>query len=623
MAPFRRDSPPSPERIRLLLLVGIAVAVYINTLGHYFVYDDFEWVLENRAVRHPEKALEFFTSGQLQNRVYRPLALLSFSLDYAVAGLRPWFFHAENVLLHAAVTVLVYRLLLPAGNGTAWLAAALFAVMPVHTEVVANVTARSELLAALFGLLALLQMHRPAAAAALLLLAMLSKETAVAIPALVPLLWWRQPRRPSAARMAAGLGMLATALAVYLLLRNLAHCCVLFPSDPITYKLDNPLIFSGWLTRLRTGLMILGQNLAVCLVPYHLSADYSFPQILPVTGWLEPRFLFWSALPLLAVVAVLSIRRTHPNFAWGLGWFLVSVAPVSNILLLIGTIRAERLLYLPSVGTSLIAAEAAGILVAGRRRWRMALAALLLLALGVMSAKRNLAWLTMETIVTATAADAPQSAKAQYDLGEYHMFERDCAAAVPRFRRALELFPEFRVAALNLGTCLEWTGDLAAAEKLYRQMLERNPGDRLVAGRLMRICARRGDERCASAVLGGVLNANPDAAREARLWVMLGEALVRSGEEGEAEAAFRRAASLGGTPGGHFGLAELLARQERFHDAVREYEAAARSGANTEQLWVGWAAAQRRAGDRRGARETAARGLRSFPASQALKELAR
>ncbi len=609
------------RRLPLLALVGLALAVYANTLGHGFAYDDYWLLVDNPSVRSLNNAGHFFTTGY-QDRIYRPLTLLSFALDYALVGLEPLLYHAENLALNAVVTILVCLLLRPVAGQTAWLAAALFAVHPVHTEVVANVTSRSELLATLLGLLALWQIHRPALAACSLLLALLAKESAVAVPALALLLWWRLPEQPPLRRKAVMLGALAAAVAAYLLLHYRARGGILLPKY-VLFEVDNPLFLADWPTRVRTGLMIVGQNLALCFVPYHLSADYSFPQIPPVTAWTEPRFLLWTALPAAAVAAALAVWRTHPNFLRGLAWFLLALAPVSNLVAPIGTIRAERMLYLPSVGTCLVAAEALGLLMAVRRRWAIALAALLLATLGMAAARRNLVWRNQETLVTATVADAPRSARAHYLLAEYRAGAGNCVAALPSFRRALELSSDVWMAKFKMADCLERMGDLGAAEQHYRELFISDPTDERFARMLARLCARRNDWSCVAATLRQWMAANKEAARAPDVWITLANALLRNGQLEEAEAAYRQAISRGDQPVAHFNLAGLLVRRKRFDQAIAEYRAAERLGLNTEELYVDLATAQKLAGDAAAVRETAARGRERSPASEALKKLAR
>lgn len=609
------------RHLKLAVLAGIALVVYANTLGHDFVYDDFMWILNNPAIRDLPNAGQFFVTGLFGNVIYRPLTALSFSLDGAIAGLQPWFYHAENILLHGAVTLLVYLVLRPLGERKAWLAAAFFAVLPVHTEVVANVTSRSELLATTLGLAALLQLRRPGIAAGLLLLALLAKESAIAIPALTVLFWWRMSERPPLRRMALTLGMLAFATGAYLFLRFSTHGSIEVPQG-VLYELDNPLVLADLPTRVRTALMIVGQNLGLCLVPYHFSADYSYNQIPLVTAWSEPRFLLWTALPVALLAGAAASHRKRPDFLLGLAWFFVALAPVSNLLMPIGTIRAERLLYLPSVGACLVVAEALELLLERRRQFAVALAAVLLLALGVVTVRRNIVWRNQETLAKATVADAPNSARAHHMLANYRKRAENCAAAVPGFRRSLEILPDLWQSSVGLADCMERTGDLFGAERRYQKLFMFIPGDRTLAQILTDLCALRNDWRCVAITMRHLISYNTEAAADPGAWVALGNAMLRLGDLNLAEAAYYRSISLGGTPVGRFNLAGLLVRKGRYRQAAEQYRAAEIMGMNSRELYEDWADTQKKAGDLRGARQTAARGLARFPDSEVLMRLA-
>lgn len=461
------DRPAQRDHRAELALAALAFLTYAQTLGYGFVADDFEWILGNEMVRDPSTIWRAFSFGQLNNRVFRPLPLAWFTLDYTVAGSAAWFYHLENVLLHTLVTVLFYRLVCPFGRRAAWLAAALFAVLPVHTEVVANITSRSELLATALALLALLELRRPALAACLLAAAVLSKETAAVAPLLAPLLWLapREPRecRPDGGgtpalpatrgqRMAA-LGALLAGLSAYTFFRLRAHCCVLFPPGFRYLQLDNPLLLAEWPARVRTAVMIIGQNIGITFVPYHLSADYSYNQIPVVQSWLEPRFILWALVPLALIGLAIIAYRTDPAVSIGAGWGLLALVPVSNLIFLIGTIRGERLLYLPSAGACLLLGRVLSRLGRGRRIWPIAVTALLLLLLGARAVDRNRVWRSQEALTAASLRDAPNSARAHFQAGALRMAAGDCAGAVPYFRRALVIFPQSEVAVNALGAC--------------------------------------------------------------------------------------------------------------------------------------------------------------------------
>ena len=632
-----------------LALILIAFAVYLNTFGFQFAYDDFRFVVNNKAIHKLGNAPSFFVAP-VSEVCYRPITFLSLALDHAAAGLRPALYHVENVLLHALVTLLLYRLLLPAGAGAAWLAAALFAVTPLHSEVVANVTSRSELLAALFGLLALgvarsgarkadvlgwacANRARPIRARALLraflcgglyLLALMSKESAVGIPALALVMSWPLGRRaandagapgtpdvPPADRLrrylrALPLGPLcgmAVALGVYLLLRRHALGQVQWPQEAM---LDNPLMYSDLSTRLRTALMVLGQNLRLSFVPWPLSADYTFPETPLIVRWSDPRFLGWTALVAGAAAAALAAGRRFPNIARGMAWWLAAMLPLSNLFMTFGTIRAERMLYLASAGTCLVLAEAAVRLRApdsgapdsgaklGRLAWAAALAGLLTL-LGVQTVRRNMVWKDHGSVILATARDAPHSIRANYQLAEHLMRSGDCAAAVPYYGRVLAIYPAFGMARYNLAVCYEKLGRLDRAEPLYRELFAANPGDRGLAQAVTAACEARKDWPCVADALRRFLATSRQGPADAAAWLALGNALNRAGRVAEAESAYRRALQWRDDATTRFNLAGTLVNLGRVKEAIEEYRTAQRLGMNSKELYADWAAAERRA----------------------------
>ncbi|XP_023204227.1 transmembrane and TPR repeat-containing protein 2 [Xiphophorus maculatus] len=149
-----------------LLCGAVALVLYVNTLGADFCYDDSRAIKTNQDLLPETPWTNIFYDdfwGTLlthsgSHKSYRPLCTLSFRLNYAVGGLEPWGYHAVNVALHGAVTVLFTSLarLLLGGGPWSLLAGLLFASHPVHTEAVAGVVGRADEGAALFFLLSLL-----------------------------------------------------------------------------------------------------------------------------------------------------------------------------------------------------------------------------------------------------------------------------------------------------------------------------------------------------------------------------------------------------------------------------------------------------------------------------------
>jgi hypothetical protein len=156
------DSVASDVRISgraLALLALLALLPYLNAMADGFTLDDEPSIRNNPAVTRGIDLLGILSSPLPPlNTVYRPLTVLTYALNEAVAPANAPLFHAVNVILHTGVTVLAFwiALWLFESQRLAMIAAALFAIHPIHTEAVTSIVGRAELLVAFFGLIALL-----------------------------------------------------------------------------------------------------------------------------------------------------------------------------------------------------------------------------------------------------------------------------------------------------------------------------------------------------------------------------------------------------------------------------------------------------------------------------------
>ncbi len=146
------------ERLHVALLLAVTMLVFGNTLLNSFTLDDGVYILSNSAVTGP--SVRGLFEPDKTNHIFRPVTFATFALNWAVGGAQPFGYHLLNLLLHAAVILLLYLVLrtllepLPRAATAALAAAWLFAVHPIHTEAVASIVGRSELLAAGFLLVA-------------------------------------------------------------------------------------------------------------------------------------------------------------------------------------------------------------------------------------------------------------------------------------------------------------------------------------------------------------------------------------------------------------------------------------------------------------------------------------
>lgn len=446
-----RESPPPQHTLWVVLCVAVvALLAYANTLAAPFLYDDKFYVVQHTAIRSLGNIFRFWVlpfPNQLSVGIYRPLTATVFAVVYALAGLHPWAFHLANVLLHAAVsvTVVVFLLRLRLPWAGALFGGLLFAVHPVHTEAVAWVSGCSGLLAALFVMLATLSWlawrrtgrgRWLAAAAVAYFLGLGGKEIAVALPAALLVIdfyslfardatSWDAAPEPAFAALQARKGSrgslwgyvltpylaFVASLAVYLGLRFAAL-------GGLTYR-PALLAFTGdpRSTRILTGLAGMARYVWLLFAPFDLRIIYDHKQTsfgLPVVEGL-------AVLVGLAVV-VLWRWRKDPWTVLAIGWFASFIAVVSNLIIEIGAIFAERFLYTPSIGLSLLAAVGVGRLLAApessqlkRRLTVAACAAITLVAVGA-TMDRNRDWGDALRFWRLALHQAPSSVKAHENL---------------------------------------------------------------------------------------------------------------------------------------------------------------------------------------------------------------
>jgi len=455
----------------LAWLIAAFLLPNLGTVGGSFLYDDLPIIVQNERLHSLAGLAETWTHGYWPDRpgltLFRPVTQTVWTLVWTASGGSPVAFHALNLALGVAVTWLVYQLLveLRAGTRTAFWAALLFAVLPIHTEVNAAIVGSNELLAAAFGLGAwlLYLRHRWMAALLLYALAVFSKESAAALAGLAVLDGFLGvERRPGKLRATLTLAAAGAVVSLALWARNaVAEGPVFIP------PVDNPMALVGPLPRLLTALWTQVLYLAKTVAPVTLSADYSYKEIPLVMGLGDPRA--WAGLAMVLAVAICWARV--PWSRLGLAWWIVPFLPAANLLMPIGTMMGERLAFLPSLGVCLLAVQF------GRRlpRHDVALVALVLI-FAVRTHVRNGDWRNADAFYPKLVETAPGSAKAHYFLGCYLHARDQPAAAVAAYDRAVGIFPAYPEAFNNRGCALVELGRLPEAIESFSQCLRFNPG---------------------------------------------------------------------------------------------------------------------------------------------------
>jgi len=340
-------------------LALLAVLSYANSFPGAFIQDDIFIVKNNPLVQSLDFYRIFTTDYWLSvaenSGLYRPLTILSLALNRMITGPTPWGFHLVNVILHAGVTLLLWMTLLRCGAPplSAAIAGLLFAVHPIHTEVVNEAVGRSELLVAIFALLAIYfsrvdSCRNYVLAWSCFFLALLSKEHAIAVLVLIPLFdVWVEGYSVLRRRLSFYLGMLLLVGGWFLL-----RIYGVDQSGPrVPYSMSAvPLAYLPWGERVLTAFQYQWVYLGKLIYPLKLHAVYSLGDLPPIVRslWsLRGGMIACLTLGLFSCIAVGARRRQW----WALtaAAYVLSFVPTSNIPVPIGVIMAERLAYFPSL----------------------------------------------------------------------------------------------------------------------------------------------------------------------------------------------------------------------------------------------------------------------------------
>ncbi len=425
----------------------MALLAYSNSFTAALTFDSNRAILQDTRIQAvtPENSHLIWTEDYWYHTsaggLFRPLTTFSYQWNYAVLGNgpHPAGYHWVNLLLHAVNIALVYLLglLIFEAPWPAFAMAALWALHPLLTESVTNVVGRADLLAA-FGVLAgLLCCTRSASAggwskaawlaagAVASAVGIFSKESAIVVLAAVPLYDLTFGRATRLRSRLPGYAAVALPVLVYLPMRS--HVLAKLASVVTSFG-NNPLVGAGFWTARLTAVKVIGKYLWLLVWPAHLSADYSYNQV-PLFRWRFDNLEDWKTLFALVTcvaagaAAVAAWRRAKPVFFF-IAFFFAALAPTANLVILIGTIMAERFLYLPSIG---FAGCVVWLGLRAVERWpamRMAapaLLVLLLLALAARTFARNFDWHNEESLWASSVKACPASYKTHADLATAKM----------------------------------------------------------------------------------------------------------------------------------------------------------------------------------------------------------
>jgi len=479
----------------VISLILLSAGIYLQTLRYDFVWDDHQFVRPLNAIGG---GLPYLIDqarsaiGGWNQLVYRPLFFASFALDGWIWGLNPSGFHLTNLLLHGCVTLLVFRFLSVWTDSPriGWLSAAVFAVHPVHTEAVAWISGRADLLAGLFTLISLLAAFRSssgrpsdlktwgwaAIAGGSFVMALLSKESAVILPALV-LLSGLSKRTGSWKTVFPSLAVTTLVAVAYLGLR--ASVLVTIDSGgPVAHDLARMIQGSrSWMETALVALSVTGEYLRLLMLPLSLKVIYPLPS-LPLTAPLVIRSLVLLFLWMIGLAVAL---RRSAIVAAAMAWILIGLLPAFALFIYTSVSPlAERLLYLPSVGFALLIGMliSKGLRVFESTRYRIVWIGVPVSLLVLFSAGTlyyNKAWADDQRLWENTTRMNPGSSLAHFNLAVAYGDRQRWEGALSEYGRAISIRPDYPEAHYNLGNINSAQGRRDAAIEEYRIAVRLKP----------------------------------------------------------------------------------------------------------------------------------------------------
>ncbi len=469
----------------LLLIVLTLVAFGRVGLLGFIPFDDPSYIIDNTRIHAglTWEGVRWALTSRLGG-IWMPTTWISLMLDVELFGLSPRTFHLVNLALHLGNALLLYLLVtrVSGQRAVAFLAAGLFAVHPQHVEVVAWAVERKELLATLFGLLALhaYQGYRAASAGqrwplyvvalGCFLLSLGGKPTWLTLPVLLVLFdyWGMGADWSYRGRLADKLPfvMVAAVVVLYTLYLQTGESSGTAPPQDWRTVLERvPRVMVHYLLYLR------GTFWPVDLSTYH--------SLLAVTVT-PTKVVAAGGVFILTTLAAFRLRKGNPALWMGWWWFLVALFPLSGIIQFGDQAIADRFVYLPHIGLFIGIAAALHVFLRGGDRGRLyALVAIApLLPLTLLSAGQLRHWVDGESYWGQAVRHYPDDPLLHFRLGRYLEGEAKAPErAVEHLLRAVELAPSNPLYVGYAGLALLRDGRRAEAEYFIRAALANARGE--------------------------------------------------------------------------------------------------------------------------------------------------
>jgi tetratricopeptide (TPR) repeat protein len=508
-----------------IIIIILTFILYANTITHDYVLDDAMVITKNRFTQEGFNGIKGILSydsliGYLGHQTkylvggrYRPLSIVTFAIEHEFFGSNPHVSHFVNILLYALTCIIIYKILshlLFKYKGIKWylsisfVTTIFFIAHPIHTEVVANIKSRDEIMALLGSLFTLWFLLRylndnkaryQIYSTITFFLACMSKENAILFIVIIPLTIYFFKNLPLK-KIITVLIPISVSAFLFLIIRQ---SVLINPSAIKEELLNNPFLYSSITEKYATIFYTLGLYLKLLFYPHPLTYDY-YPYHIPIISWSDIRALIPFIVYIgLGIYGLLGLKRKS-IISYGIWFYLITLSIGSNVLFPIGTFMAERFIFISSLGFCLILSylfiNKIPIVLKTNKIVLMLLISVFMTILAfysIITISRNMIWKNNYTLTTTDIKVSSNSAKANSAAADFLIVkakntrdqiqkEKDINLALKYLHKAIKIHPKYeRALAILADTYNHHKQNYERAIFFYEQIYKLNPRRKNVA----------------------------------------------------------------------------------------------------------------------------------------------
>ncbi len=510
-----------------IIIFLTAFLLYANTISHEYTQDDAIVIYDNMYTTDGIQGIPglltkdtffgFFKEEGKANLVsggrYRPFTPVMFAIGWEIFGRSPMMGHLMNILWYGILGIILYKMLhvmlipkRPTQSNVmlVLLATLIFVAHPIHTEVVANIKGRDEIMALLGSLLAMFWVFKNPVKNKLLsslliglvfFLALMSKENTITFLAVIPLALFLF-RDIALSGIAKKMIPVVTATIAFMICRtavlgfDLGGKPMELMNNPYLKVQGNGYVDFTAGEKLSTIFYTLGKYVELLIAPIQLTHDY-YPYHIPIMDLGD--WQVWLSVIVYLTLAFFAIfryrKKSIPTFC--IVYFFITLSIVSNLVFPIGTNMSERFMFMPSVGFSLLLSILL-VKYVFKKYGMVPFATLCIVILSLYSVKtvtRNTVWKNDFTLFQTDVETSINSAKIQNAAGGSLITKSESVPnqqvkiqmvdkAITHLNKAIAIHPNYRNAYLLLGNAYFYKGNYQRAVESYNEVLRLNPGNR-------------------------------------------------------------------------------------------------------------------------------------------------